>query len=158
MFYSNKDVVDRINKTFNDPSANRGGQLNNLPKEMILERLNQREPIKLFYMVYVRDNVEIPYPIEQPIPFGESPGVDYNQYTIALKQLFFYPLGNMIWSDDKTLDIFDELGIFDQKIIDTHIAHMYICYTHGGVFTDPDNPEDPTEAKIAYFVQKLNRR
>lgn len=93
MFYTNKQVAEQINEIYNSDS-NRSSNNNALKlpeKYEMLDKLNSRQPIMLYYL----KNSVTPAKEQDEIP----------EINVTLLSFFMYPFGSRLWSDDKSLKI-----------------------------------------------------
>jgi len=93
MFYTDKQVVDKINNLYR--FANHPWKENDLtlPKlEDLIELLNNRQTINFFYLSQ-----------ELGVPNIDPTGDSIPTINMTLTQVFIHPWGDLIWSDDESL-------------------------------------------------------
>jgi hypothetical protein len=90
MFYTNKQVADKLNSIYGGYIARGGSQFNLPDKDVMLDKLKNREAITFFYLTQL---ITIASLTEDGIP----------EVSFTLLQFFVHPYGDKLWSDDHSL-------------------------------------------------------
>lgn len=90
MFYTNKQVVDRLNLIYGGHITRGGSQFNLPDKESMLDKLKNREVIMFFYLT-------------QQITPASSTEDAIPEVSLTLVSFFVHPYGDKLWSDDQSL-------------------------------------------------------
>jgi hypothetical protein len=90
MFYTNKQVVDKLNLIYGGHIARGGSQFNLPDKELMLDKLKNREVVIFFYLT-------------QQITPASSTADNIPEVSLVLESFFIHPYGDKLWSNDQSL-------------------------------------------------------
>lgn len=90
MFYTNKQVVDKLNLIYGGHITRGGSQFNLPDKELMLDKLKNREVVMFFYLT-------------QQITPASSTADNIPEVSLVLESFFIHPYGDKLWSNDQSL-------------------------------------------------------
>ena len=90
MFYTNKQVADKLNSIYGGHLARGGSQFNLPDKDVMLDTLKNRGAILFFYLTQQTKAASL---TEDGIP----------EISLTLESFFAHPYGDKLWSDDPSL-------------------------------------------------------
>jgi len=90
MFYTNKQIADKLNSIYGGYIARGGSQFNLPDKDVMLDKLKNREVIMFFYLT-------------QQITTASSTKDGIPEISLTLESFFVHPYGDKLWSNDQSL-------------------------------------------------------
>jgi len=154
MLYTKQQAADKINDIYALNKAENYNSGVKLPyMEQVLEKLNNRQPISLAYMITEPLSGGIKDFNVTPTGFGGDYTVEpIREITLKLKMLILVPIGDA-WTDDITMRLLVLSGLnYDQSFFDQILNTRYMTYR-----ANRTNIESISEAQLfEEFIKAQN--